>query len=217
MAAADGRLEFMLDAVGPGTSELCEIKPGDELLVLGPFGRGFRPVKESRAFICAGGIGVAPMVGLQVALGPEAKVLLDGVLRRYVEAVVFQTQAVVVVAAVLIALALIGPRWSPVAYLFAILPARPAELEPSKPVRFAQWMALVMLAVLDQTVLSPILKEQRERSYAMNINTCHMWDENGAMVSDIRAGQPVEIPLPVQRRLRSMGLPENRWLDFDEE
>lgn len=62
------------------------------------------------------------------------------------EAVLFQTQAVVVVAAVLIALALIGPRWSPVAYLFALLPARPAELEPSKPVRFAQWIALVMLA-----------------------------------------------------------------------
>ena len=76
MTAADGRLEFMLDAVGPGTSELCEMEPGDELLVLGPFGRGFRPVEGSRAFICAGGIGVAPMVGLQAALGHEAKVLL---------------------------------------------------------------------------------------------------------------------------------------------
>lgn len=63
------------------------------------------------------------------------------------EALVFQTAPVVIVAAVLIALALIGPRWSPVAYLFALLPVKPAELEPSKPVRFAQWIALVMLAV----------------------------------------------------------------------
>lgn len=63
------------------------------------------------------------------------------------EAVLFQTIPVVVVAAAFIALALIGPRWSPVAYLFALLPVRPAELEPSKPVRFAQWMALVMLVV----------------------------------------------------------------------
>jgi hypothetical protein len=62
------------------------------------------------------------------------------------EAVLFQTQAVVVVAAVLVALALIGPRWSPVAYLFALLPVKPAELEPSAPVRFAQVIALVMLA-----------------------------------------------------------------------
>lgn len=63
------------------------------------------------------------------------------------EAVIFQTQAVVVVAAVFIALALIGPRWSPVAYLFTLVPARPAELEPSRPVRFAQLMAISMLVV----------------------------------------------------------------------
>ena len=63
------------------------------------------------------------------------------------EAVLFQTIPVVVVAAVFSALALIGPRWSPVAYLFTILPVRPAEMEPSTPVRFAQWIALVMLAV----------------------------------------------------------------------
>ena len=63
------------------------------------------------------------------------------------EAIIFQTQAVVVVAAVFIALALIGPRWSPVAYLLALLPLRPAELEPSRPVRFAQLMAISMLIV----------------------------------------------------------------------
>ena len=63
------------------------------------------------------------------------------------EAIIFQTQAVVVIAAVFIALALIGPRWSPVAYLLALLPLRPAELEPSRPVRFAQLMAISMLIV----------------------------------------------------------------------
>ncbi|MGB1626202.1 MAG: DUF4395 family protein, partial [Miltoncostaeaceae bacterium] len=42
------------------------------------------------------------------------------------EAVLFQTPAVVAVAAALIVLALIGPRWSPVAYLFALLPVKPA-------------------------------------------------------------------------------------------
>jgi hypothetical protein len=61
------------------------------------------------------------------------------------EAVLFQTPAVVAVALVLVGLALIGPRYSPVAYLFALLPVKPAELEPSKPVRFAQIIAAVML------------------------------------------------------------------------
>jgi hypothetical protein len=59
--------------------------------------------------------------------------------------VLFQTPAVVAVALVLVGLALIGPRYSPVAYLFALLPVKPAELEPSKPVRFAQIIAAVML------------------------------------------------------------------------
>ena len=49
-------------------------------------------------------------------------------------------------AAVLVLLGMIGPRWSPVAYLFALLPVRPAELEPSAPVRFAQSIALSMMA-----------------------------------------------------------------------
>ncbi len=61
------------------------------------------------------------------------------------EAVLFQTPAVVVVALALVVLALIGPRYSPVAYLVALLPVKPAELEPSKPVRFAQLIAAVML------------------------------------------------------------------------
>jgi hypothetical protein len=64
-----------------------------------------------------------------------------------IEAVLFQTPAVVVVALALVVLALIGPRYSPVAYLFALLPVKPAELEPSKPVRFAQIMAAAMLIV----------------------------------------------------------------------
>ncbi|MSO44339.1 MAG: DUF4395 domain-containing protein [Thermoleophilia bacterium] len=63
------------------------------------------------------------------------------------EAIVFQTPAVVAVAALLVAFAAIGPRYSPVAYLFAMLPVRPAGLEPSAPVRFAQMIANSMLTV----------------------------------------------------------------------
>lgn len=76
MAAGDGLLEFMLDPVGPGTAELCAIGEGEQLLALGPLGRGFRPAGTERAVICAGGIGAAPMVELHRALGPEVTVLL---------------------------------------------------------------------------------------------------------------------------------------------
>ena len=36
-----GRLEFLLEAIGPGTRRLAELEPGDGLLLLGPLGVGF--------------------------------------------------------------------------------------------------------------------------------------------------------------------------------
>ena len=41
LRARDDRLEFMLEAVGPGTERLCELEPGDGLHVTGPLGLGF--------------------------------------------------------------------------------------------------------------------------------------------------------------------------------
>lgn len=76
MDAADGRLEFMLEDVGPGTRELCEAEPGDLLLALGPLGRGFRAPVGGRAVICAGGIGVAPMALLARSLDGQPAILL---------------------------------------------------------------------------------------------------------------------------------------------
>jgi len=57
-------LEFLLEAVGPGTARLAELGPGDGLHVLGPLGVGFSlPDREQRAVLCGGGIGVVPLVG----------------------------------------------------------------------------------------------------------------------------------------------------------
>jgi dihydroorotate dehydrogenase electron transfer subunit len=56
------RLEFMLEAVGPGTQRLCELGPGDGLHVTGPLGIGFPdPHDERRALLCGGGVGTAPL------------------------------------------------------------------------------------------------------------------------------------------------------------
>ena len=38
---ADGRLDFVLEDVGPGTERLCALGPGDDVWLLGPLGRGF--------------------------------------------------------------------------------------------------------------------------------------------------------------------------------
>ena len=67
-------LEFMLEAVGPGTERLCELGEGDGLHLLGPLGLGFTaPGDGRRAVLCGGGVGTAPLAILQDVL------LADGV------------------------------------------------------------------------------------------------------------------------------------------
>ena len=57
-------LEFLLEAIGPGTARLAELRPGDGLNVLGPLGVGFSPPDSGqRPVLCGGGIGVAPLAG----------------------------------------------------------------------------------------------------------------------------------------------------------
>jgi dihydroorotate dehydrogenase electron transfer subunit len=77
------RLEFMLEAVGPGTARLAELAPGDGLHVTGPLGIGF-PDPDStaptrRALLCGGGVGTAPLAIWQdelLARGEPAPALL---------------------------------------------------------------------------------------------------------------------------------------------
>ena len=59
-------LEFMLEAVGPGTERLCELGEGEGLQLLGPLGLGFTaPADGRRAILCGGGVGTAPLAILQ--------------------------------------------------------------------------------------------------------------------------------------------------------
>jgi dihydroorotate dehydrogenase electron transfer subunit len=77
------RLEFMLEAVGPGTARLAELAPGDGLHVTGPLGIGF-PDPDStaptrRGLLCGGGVGTAPLAIWQdelLARGEPAPALL---------------------------------------------------------------------------------------------------------------------------------------------
>ena len=72
----DGRLDFLLEDVGPGTRRLCELRAGDGLWLLGPLGVGFRaPAEEQRPLLVGGGVGIAPLAIWQDALG-DADVLL---------------------------------------------------------------------------------------------------------------------------------------------
>jgi NAD(P)H-flavin reductase len=68
---------YLLEDVGPGTRRLCELREGEQVLTLGPLGRGFTPPPAGRrAILAGGGAGIAPLAILQDALGPEATVLV---------------------------------------------------------------------------------------------------------------------------------------------
>jgi dihydroorotate dehydrogenase electron transfer subunit len=80
LRAREGRLEFMLEAVGPGTARLAELAPGEGLHVTGPLGVGFPdPHDGRRALLCGGGVGTAPLAIWQdelLARGEPAPALL---------------------------------------------------------------------------------------------------------------------------------------------
>lgn len=77
LRAAAGTLEFLLEAVGPGTTRLCELAPGEPLSLVGPLGRGFRAPREGRrALLCGGGVGIAPLALWQDTLGAGTAALL---------------------------------------------------------------------------------------------------------------------------------------------
>jgi NAD(P)H-flavin reductase len=77
MRRVRGRLEFMLEDVGPGTQRLGELREGDGLWIAGPFGIGFAaPREDRRPILVGGGVGTAPLAIWQDDLGPDTLVML---------------------------------------------------------------------------------------------------------------------------------------------
>jgi NAD(P)H-flavin reductase len=83
---ADGgiRLDFLAEAVGPGTERLCDLEVGEQAWLNGPLGRPFSSPRElnpaaTGAVLVGGGIGVAPLALLRRELaerGVPLRVLL---------------------------------------------------------------------------------------------------------------------------------------------
>lgn len=60
-----GSFEILFQVVGEGTKALSNIKPRDELSLIGPIGNGFKIDDEARnILLVSGGLGIAPLIFL---------------------------------------------------------------------------------------------------------------------------------------------------------
>jgi NAD(P)H-flavin reductase len=58
-----GKLVFLIDPIGPGTSALARVEVGQQLYAVGPLGNGFpEPTSDTRPLLIGGGIGLAPVL-----------------------------------------------------------------------------------------------------------------------------------------------------------
>ena len=70
-----GRLRIVYRVVGAGTREFSAYQAGDDIEIMGPLGNGF-PLKEKKAFLIGGGIGIPPMLELAKNLNCEKQMVL---------------------------------------------------------------------------------------------------------------------------------------------
>ena len=73
--AENGRLRIVYRVVGAGTDEFSKLAAGDDIRVMGPLGNGFF-LKDKKAILVAGGIGIPPMLELAKQLNCEKTIVV---------------------------------------------------------------------------------------------------------------------------------------------
>ena len=91
-----------------------------------------------------------------------------------------------------------------------------ALINAMAPVVIQTAWAMRMVAVRDNPslVAEGLTVQQRLESLRGNVDTCHMWANDGELMDQVRAGEDIEIPLSVQVRLRDLGRSVDEWDAF---
>ncbi len=71
----EGRIRLVYRVAGKGTEEFSKMNAGTQVKVVGPLGNGFT-LKDKKAFLIGGGIGIPPMLELAKNLDCEKQIVL---------------------------------------------------------------------------------------------------------------------------------------------
>jgi hypothetical protein len=55
------------------------------------------------------------------------------------------------------------------------------------------------------------VEQRREMAVLTNLNTCHIWAEDGDQVASLRAGEPMEVPVWIVERMAKLGRDGSDW------
>jgi hypothetical protein len=58
-------------------------------------------------------------------------------------------------------------------------------------------------------------EESRQRALMMNMNTCHIWAEDGEQVRAVMNNEPMEVPVWIVKRFEKLGLDPAGWRNSD--
>jgi dihydroorotate dehydrogenase electron transfer subunit len=72
----DNKIRIIYRVIGKGTEILKAKKDGETLSVLGPLGKAITPVKNKNIVLCAGGLGIAPLLFLAKNLRKSNNLIL---------------------------------------------------------------------------------------------------------------------------------------------
>ena len=102
-----------------------------------------------------------------------------------------------------------GPRGC--THVTALLQAMAPVANQSRFSLMASSRRAALAAAGESGAMSAPTVEQRRAMMAGNLNTCHVWDEDGDMVAGIRAGGEHEAPLWIGKRLVALGRDPQSW------
>lgn len=91
-----------------------------------------------------------------------------------------------------------------------------ALLQAMAPVAIQSMWSFRMAEARESGQESPFSSpEQRAQGVMFNLNTCHIWAEDGEQVSAIRRGEPMEVPVWIVERFAKLGRDPLSWRNTD--